>query len=229
MSCRAIACIFACALAIAVPSVHPRGVQSDAKAHSHARDSALSRGAPEVRFAGEVIDGQPFEYDIGHGLVFRLNPLGGNAAGGWVIEILPKVQPPDGPIEFTEIATPPYHFYNQRFLAGAYGYSAREAVAITPRKFYFVQSVADERIANEVVNAVLYPGAVSDQEKDRAAGEAAVLQLGRGELRILRSRIAKGKPGEPEIIDWMKFDVVLNFSPGVTLQRLLAPKPPSTH
>jgi hypothetical protein len=228
MSSRAIVSVFACALAVGVLPAHS-GVQSQAKSQPHVRDSAPSAEEPDVRFAGEVIDGQPFEQDIGRGLVFRLSPLGGNAAGGWVIEILPKVQPSDGPVEFAEIATPPYHFYNQRYLAGAFGYSAREAVAITPRKFYFVQSVTDEHIANEVVNAALYPGSVSDQEKFRVAGEAATLHLGRGELRILRSRVANGKPGEPEIIAWLKFDVVLNFSPGITLQRLLAPKPPSAH
>jgi hypothetical protein len=227
MSSRPIVAAFACALAFgAVFAVSP-GVQSVAKPQSPSRDSAPASDPSEVRFSGEVIDGQPFEQDVGHGLVFRLLPLNGNAAGGWVIEILPKVQPPDGPVEFAGIATPPYHFYNQRYLAGAYGYSAREAVAITPRKFYFVRSVKDEHIANEVVNAALYPSAVSDREKYRAAGEAARLHLGSGQLRILRSRVSKGKPGEPEIIAWLKFDVVLNFSPGITLQWLLAPKPPS--
>lgn len=220
------ACVFACALAVGAAFAYSGGAQSRAEPQSPARDPAPSPDATEVRFAGEVIDGQPFERDVGHNLVFRLAPLSGDAAGGWVIEILPKAQPPDGPVEFAEIATPPYHFYNQRYLAAAYTYSAREAVAISPRTFYFVQSVADEHAANEVVNAALYPEAVPEQEKDRIAGEAATLHLGRGQLRILRSRVTNGKQGEPDVIAWIKFDVVLNFSPGVTLQQLLAPKPP---
>lgn len=224
---RTIASVFACVLAGGAALAHSPGARSAGEQQSPARDAAPSPDAAEVRFAGEVIDGQPFEYEVGHGLVFRLTPLGGDAAGGWVIEIMPKVQPPDGPVEFVAIATPPYHFYNQRYLAAAYNYSAREAVAITPRTFYFVQSVADEQIANEVVNGALYPGVVSDREKERIAGESANLHLGRGQLRILRSRIANGKQGEPDIIAWVKFDVVLSFSPGITLEQLLAPIPPA--
>jgi hypothetical protein len=217
---------FACTLALGAALAYSGGVRSAAKPQSPARDPAASPGASEVRFAGEVTDGQLFEREIGRDLVFRLSPLAGDAAGGWVIEIVPKAQAPDDPIEFSAIATPPYHFYNQRYLAAAFGYSAREAVAITPRTFYFVQSVADEHLANEVVNAALYPGAISDQEKVRIAAEAATLRLGRGELRILRSRVTNGKQGQPDVIAWVKFDVVLNFSPGLTLQQLLAPKPP---
>lgn len=229
MSRRPIACVFACALAVGAVLFHSSGVWCAAEPQSPASDAAPSPDTSEVRFVGEVIDGQPFEHDVGHGLLFRLSPLGGDAAGGWVIEIVPKVQPQDGPVEFVAIATPPYHFYNQRYLAAAFSYSAREAIAITPRTFYFVQSVADEQIANEVVNAALYPGVVSEPEKDRIAGEAANLHLGRGQLRILRSRISNGRQGEPDIIAWIKFDVVLSFSPGVTLEQLLAPKPPTAH
>jgi hypothetical protein len=229
MSLRAIAFAIACALAVGAAPTHSGGVRSTAEPQSPARPVLSSSDASEFRFAGEVIDGQPFERDLGHGLVFRLNPLGGDAAGGWVIEILPKEQLPDDPVEFSAIATPPYHFYNQRYLAAAYGYSAREAVAITLRTFYFVQSVADERIANEVVNAALYPAAASEQDKDRIAAEAAAVRLGRGELRILRSRVTNGKAGEPDIIAWLKFEVMLNFSPGLSLQTVLAPKPASAN
>jgi hypothetical protein len=209
---------FACTCALAVaPGI---------SAQTSARDSAPAPDTSEVKFSGEILVGQTFEREVGHDMLFRLQPLAGDMGGGWVIEIVPKEQPADGPIEFAAIATPPYHFYNQRYLAGAYGYSAHEAVAITPRTFYFVQSVADERAANEVVNAGLYPATVSDQEKDRIAIESTRLQLGRGQLRIVRSRVSNGKAGESDSIAWLKFDVVLNFSPGVTLEQVLAPKPP---
>jgi hypothetical protein len=181
---------------------------------------------PELRFTGEVTRGQSFARDIGHNLTFRMTPATADEGGGWVIEILPPVEPPDDPIEFAAIATPPYHAYNDRYLAAAFGYSAKEAVQAPVRKFNFVQSVLDEQRANEVVNAGLYPSTVSEADKARIAAESAALNLGTGELRILHSRITTGKNGTPDTIAWVKFEVVLNFSPGLTLQQVLAPHPP---
>jgi hypothetical protein len=181
----------------------------------------------EVRFTGDVLRGQIYEYDVGHNMVFRLTPAASDEGGGWVIGMLPSVEPADESLDFVEIATPPYHGYNDRYLAATSGYSAREAVAVTTRKFYFVQSVADEHIASEVVNAELYPSTVSDDDKARIGTEGANVYLGSGELHIVRSRITPGKGGEPDTIAWVKFDVVLKFSPEITLQSVLAPHAPS--
>ena len=180
----------------------------------------------EVRFTGEVMHDQPFTRDVGHNLTFRLTPATADEGGGWVIEMLPPVEPSDDPIEFSAIATPPYHAYNDRYLAAAFGYSAKEAVQFTTRKFNFVQSVTDEHLADEVVNAALYPSTVGEADKSRIAAEAAALKLGSGQLRILHSRVTQGKAGSPDTIAWVKFEVVLNFSSGLTLQQVLGPKPP---
>ncbi len=181
----------------------------------------------EVHFAGEVVHEQPFTRDVGHHLTFRLTPATADEGGGWVIEILPPVEPSDDPIEFAAIATPPYHAYNDRYLAAAFGYSAKEAVQFTTRKFNFVESVTDEHLADEVVNAELYPSTVGETDKSRIAAEAAAVKLGTGQLRILHSRVTQGKAGSPDTIAWVKFEVVLNFSSGLTLQQVLAPHPPS--
>jgi len=210
---------FACAASLAAPG-NPRFTQ--------AQDQSAKRAvaeASEVRFSGEVLAGKQFVYDIGHGLNFGLEPLSGDGGGGWVIEIVPKVQAPDDPVEFSEIATPPYHFYNDRYLAGAYGYSTKEAVQMTTRKFNFVLSVGDEQKADDVVNAKLYPVTTSDEEKDRIARESASVQLGHGEFHITHSHVTLGKGNIPDSIDILKFDVVVNFSPGLTLAQVLAPKP----
>jgi hypothetical protein len=188
---------------------------------------AASSTTSEVRFGGEVLRGQWFEHDIGHDLVFRLNPSEADESGGWVIEILPKTQPPDGPAEFSAVATPPYHFYNDRYIEAVYGYSPREALQITARKFYFVVSLADQQIASDVVNAALYPSTSSEQEKARVAAEASGLSLGRGQLRILHSRLIVGKGGSSDAIASIRFEVSLEFSPGLTLQQVLAPAPPT--
>jgi len=179
----------------------------------------------EVRFIGEVARDQAFTRDVGHNLTFRLTPATSDEGGGWVIEMLPPVEPSDDPVEFAAIATPPYHAYNDRYLAAAFGYSAKEALQATTRRFNFVQSVTDEHLADEVVNAALYPSTVPEAEKSRIAAEAAALKLGTGQLRILRSRMTQGKDGSPDSISWVKFEVVLNFSSGLTLQQVLGPKP----
>ena len=217
---RLIMIFFACAVSLAALG-NPRFTQ----AQDQSAPKRAAAEASEVRFSGEVLAGKPFVYDIGHGLNFGLEPLTGDGGGGWVIEIVPKAQAPDDPVEFSEIATPPYHFYNDRYLAGAYGYSTKEAVQMTTRKFNFVLSVSDERKADDVVNAALYPVTTSDEEKDRIARESASVQLGHGEFHITHSHVTLGKGNIPDSIDILKFDVVVNFSPGLTLAQVLAPKP----
>ena len=223
MTCRWIAFLAACAL---LPAALGNSRSTQAQGESAAQRAEAE--ASEVRFSGEVFAGKRFVYDIGHGLVFGLQPLTGDGGGGWVIEIVPKVQPPGDPVEFSEIATPPYHFYNDRYLAAAYGYSAKEAAQMTTRKFNFVLSVADEDKANDVVNAMLYPSAISEDEKARIARESTSVQLGHGEFHITHSHVTLGKGNTPDSIDVLKFEVVVNFSSGLTLAQVLAPKPPAS-
>jgi hypothetical protein len=225
MASRPIAFAFVCAVVIGTAFGQSGGGKLKAAPNTVAASSAPADPS-EVRFTGEIFHGQAFTRDIGHGLAFRLAPAESDEGGGWIIQILPPIEQPDDPIEFSEIATPPYHAYNDRILAAAFGYSAREAVKVTTRKFNFVKSVADEHVANEVVNAVLYPSVVTEGEKSRIAAEAAGVGLGSGELQILRYRVASQK-AQPDVIAWVKFEVALRFSPGLTLQQVLAPKPSS--
>jgi len=223
MLCRSIAAFLAgafCFFALAESRPAP------AQDHSAAQRAAAE--AADVRFSGEVLPGKAFVHEIGHGLVFGLAPLSGDGGDGWVIEVVPKGQSEDDPVEFSEIVTPPYHFYNDRYLAAAYGYSAKEAVQMTTRKFNFVLSLGDQQKASDVVNAALYPVTTSDEEKDRIARESAGIQLGRGQLHITHSHVTLGKGDTPDSIDVVKFDVTIEFSPGLTLAQVLAPKPTGT-
>jgi hypothetical protein len=222
MSPRPAYVVLACAVALAAGFNLPAGAAP--QAGGQATPQAPAAEASQIRFEGEILRGQIYEHDIGHGLVFRLTPATSDEGGGWVIGILPAVEPADDAIEFTEIATPPYHAYNDRYLAAAFGYSAREAVQVTVRKFYFVRSVEDQQRAADVVNATFYPGTASEAEKVRAAGEAVSVNLGRGELRIIHSKITAGKAGVPDTIAYVKFEVVLDFSPGFTMRQVLAPR-----
>ncbi|HEX4003692.1 MAG TPA: hypothetical protein VHX36_13665 [Candidatus Acidoferrales bacterium] len=224
MLLRSIAAPLACALYLAALASAPSASAQDQSAAQRAAAEAA-----DLRFSGEALPGKAFVRDIGHGLVFGLAPLAGTGGDGWVIDIVPKAQSTDDPAEFSEIVTPPYHFYNDRYLAAAYGYSAKEAVQMTTRKFNFVLSVSDEQKANDVVNAALYPVTTSDEEKDRIARESASVQLGRGELHITHSHVTLGKGDTPDSIDVLKFDVAIYFSPGLTLAQVLAPKPTRSH
>ncbi len=232
MSRRPIAVFIACILAAGIPAppAHPQ----DQPTHASATDADV------LRFSGEATRGQPFTRDIAHNLFFRLTPATSDEGGGWVIEILPPfepagdpadasddVKPASDPVEFAAIATPPYHAYNDRYIAAAFGYSAKEALQDPVRKFNFVQSAQDEQRANEVVNAALYPSTIGEADKPRIAAEAAALMLGTGQLRITKSRVIAGKNGAPDVIAWIKFDVELNFASGLTLQQVLAPHPPA--
>jgi hypothetical protein len=196
-----------------------------------AQDQAPAAAPPadtaEIHFSGEVARGQAFTRDIGHHLAFRLTPATANEGGGWVIEILPPVEPADDPVEFSAIATPPYHQYNDRYVAGAFGYSAREAVQATLRKFNFVESADDAHRADEVVNAVLYPSTIGEADKPHLAAESAAILLGTGELKIVHAHLSAPKDGGPEIITDLKFEVTIRFDPGLTLQQVLAPHPPT--
>jgi len=187
------------------------------------RQSRAEAEKIDVRIAGEVTRGKIFQQEIGHDLVFRLAPSADSPDIGWKIEIAPKKDPGDGPIEFSAVATPPYRIYNPRYLEASFGNSAKDAVKITPRVFYFVQSVDDEHRAEECLNVAMYPTNVSDEEKVRVVAEQNDIQLGKGELRILKSHIGRGRTlSDAGTIDYLRFEVEVEFSPGLTMANILA-------
>ena len=82
----------------------------------------------------------------------------------------------------------------------------------------------DQQRAADVVNATMYPGTASESEKVRAADEAVSVNLGRGELRIIHSKVTAGKAGVPDTIAYVKFEVTLDFSTGFTMRQALTPR-----
>jgi hypothetical protein len=177
----------------------------------------------DLHIAGEVPQGKTFEYDIGHGLLFRLATPANSPDAGWLIQVAPKTDPEDGPIEFSEIATPPYHVYNDRCIATTYGRSATEVIQLKDRVFYFVQSVDDEHRAEEVVNAAFYPTDASEEEKVRVAAEQHQIRVGKGELRLLKSHVGRSRT-MPELgsIESIRFEVDFEFSPALTMADIIA-------
>ena len=179
---------------------------------------------PDLVFSGEIERGKTYTHDIGHDLEFRLEVASEGAFAGWDISVVPKAQPKDGPIEFSAIATPPYHNFNERYIETIFNFTAQEILAMSPRRFNFVLSVDDEHRAEEVVNAMLYPNSVSDDDKQRIEMSSANIQLGTGEFSIQRSRVTSLKdPLYPGSIEYLKFEVKLKFPPGLTMAQVLAP------
>lgn len=199
-----------------------------ASAQNHARKNksvAPEITNPDIQFSGEIDRGKTYIHDIGHDLQFRLEVASVGDYAGWDISITPKVQPTgDEPIEFSGIATPPYHSFNDRYLNTTYNFSAKEILEMSPRRFNFVLTENDEHRAEEVVNVALYPNSVSDDEKQRVSESAADIQLGTGEFSVVRFRITSLKdPLYPGSIEWIKFDVKLKFPPALTMSEVLAP------
>ena len=208
-----IAMILAVGLIASTPQNHrkPKPVQS-----------AIAEA--DLVFTGEIERGKTYIHDIGHDLQFRLNVAADGDYAGWDISITPKTQPTDGPIEFSAIATPPYHNFNERYIETIFNFTAKEILEMSPRTFNFVLSVDDEHRAEEVVNAMLYPNSVSEDDKQRIAMSSANIQLATGELAIQKSRVTSLKdPLYPGSIEYIKFEVKLKFPPVLTMAQVLAP------
>lgn len=201
---------------------HGTVARSAIGAHQKNRSRA-EREEADFHVTGEVSRGKGFQQDVGHGVVFELVPPSNAPDAGWVIEVVPKGPSDDDSIEFSSIATPPYHVYNDRILATAYGRSAHEIVGLKDRTFFFVRSAEDEHRAEEVVNAAFYPTDLSDQDRVRVASEEHQIEVSKGELHILKSHTTRSQTlGGPGTIEWIRFELEINFSPGVTMADVIA-------
>jgi hypothetical protein len=217
-----------------------QGQSEPAKPQAPGRAAPADSPAPDIVFTGEVDRGKPFDYDLGQdpgrgtgrkgdrgvarnagrGLVFHLDPAP-DVGSGWDIEIVKKGDLSDDRSDFVAVATPPYHFFNQRYLSTAYDYTAAAAVALSPRHFYFVGSDADYKIADREVNINVYPNHAISDEIDAADDEARKIQVGRGEFVILDSRITPATEKDSKgTIDWLKFEVRLTFHTGLNFRQV---------
>ena len=210
-----------CCLPIAAAPKHDSGAASTFGSQKKKNGRAE---AEEVDFhaTGEVMHGKTFVQNVGHGMILELLPPSNAPDAGWIIAIVPAEQPAGGAIEFSQIATPPYHAYNDRIIVPAYGRSAADVVNLKNRTFFFVDSVDDEHRAEEVVNAAYYPTDISDEERVRAVAEEKEIHVSKGELHILKAHTSKGQGfGGPGNVDWIRFEVDIEFSPGLTMADIL--------
>lgn len=172
-----------------------------------ASPKAAGGGCPVATFAGEVSAGQGFQKEFGEGLVFRLISEGDPVTPGWTLQVHEKSDT-ERKRDFLMIATPPYRFWNPRYLNVSYGYSAQEMVAIRIREFSFVTDRKQfDRIA-AALDKTLWSYGHPEQAVKQAT--AIVLNAPRcpGRLRILDARIERDEAGRGAIA-WLKFAVEL--------------------
>ncbi len=213
MQCRAYAALVSALLCTAIATAAPKT----------AHQPSFPSSKPDVAFSGTLAAGKSFQRDIDGRLIFRLVPSPPSYGKGWDIEIRPKGDPEGGFDEYASVATPPYHLYKPTYLNASYGVTAQKAVAMSPRRFQFIETPDDSQAASVVVNTVVY---TIDWPADKGSitAAAAKIPVGVGELRILDSRVTPGKNNEDlGSIDWIKFQVRLWLHSGETLKEVLFP------
>jgi hypothetical protein len=112
--------------------------------------------------------------------------------------------------DFAMVATPPYRFWNPRYVDTGYGVSAREALETTPRDFAFVATSADYDTAREALDVLLWSGTHSEAEVTSATRSMNALKTYPAELFITDGAVTPPDSLHPGgAIDWMSFRVEL--------------------
>ena len=169
-----------------------------------------------ISFRGRVSDNQAYERRIGEGLLFHLAPNG--AHFGWEIQVVPERREDTDRPEYIWVVTPPYHFWNPRYLDVSYGMSASEAVHFSPRNFNFVLNEEQYKKAADLVALAASSHPQSDKrsaeefekESQDAAEALFKFPVAKGRLLILNSRVGTlGENGKQGFIEWLEFQVDL--------------------
>ena len=169
--------------------------------------NASAFGEP-LSFSGRVEKGDRFEYPMGNGLVFRLLPNSAGNPPGWVITVATADRSRD---DYVWVVTPPYRFWNPRYIDISYGTSAREAAQISPREFYFVTNESDYKAASEAVDIILWPNNYKKKEIQDANDKLNAVSRRKGVFTIMNADLSPGPDGIQEILS-MEFKVEIDPS-----------------
>jgi hypothetical protein len=138
-----------------------------------------------VRLTGEVSEGQQWRGLIGQGWEVRLTPIPASGRGytGWDIAVNPEAD--EGYPDALLLATPPYGSLTQREIGTTFGLRAQDSIAWSPRRFHFLISAKDLRLARKLF-AELMPAPTAP----KGAGGAGASPVRAGE------RVEGTKPAE---------------------------------
>jgi hypothetical protein len=171
--------------------------------------AAIRQQDCEAIIRGAVIRDQDYERHFGDDLVFRLTAAA-NAPPNpqeWRIEVRPAAFPEH---EYTYYASPPFRFWNPRYIGTSYGYTAVRAVEHGVREFRFLTNEEDYARARRAIEVVLWPGNYSRAEYDAEVRTLGELAKGRGTFRILDSRLTPPTAERPlGGIERLEFEVTL--------------------
>ena len=167
---------------------------------------SASAFAEPMSFSGRVEKGERYEYPLDNGLVFRLQPNSAGNPPGWVITVAKSDRSRD---DYVWVVTPPYRFWNPRYVDVSYGTSAREAAEITPREFMFVTNETDYKTANEAVDILLWPNNHKKKEIEAAQDKLNGVPKRKGTFTITSAELDTGSDGIQEIRS-MEFKVEIN-------------------
>ncbi|MFN6993780.1 MAG: hypothetical protein ACK4PH_06215 [Aquincola tertiaricarbonis] len=159
--------------------------------------TAASAAAPPApackRFTlqGEVHAGQAWQRPIGGGLVFRLAP---DEDTGWQFGIRPARPRAGDELDYVSMMTLPLRGQHVTMMDTSYGTPAQDVVAYGRRRFAFLLRPQDAPRAGQLLHRLLWPLPDDDFEQTRQAlRQLQSLPAGSGELRIIRSRIERGR------------------------------------
>jgi len=174
------------------------------------------------REVGSVREGQLFDAPFGPGLRLRLDPdTMPTNPGGWTIRVL---GPGDPSHDLSMVATPPYRFWNPRYLDTSYGTDAARAVAIVDRRFRFVLSDAEYETAFRALGLLLWPAGHTETALKAARDTLKLAPTGRGVLHIVAATTRPPSRDHPGgVIETLAFSATLCVPQG--RQRLLRPEP----
>ena len=153
-----------------------------------------------------MFHGHEYQREFAPGLILKLTPND----SGWFIGVVPNA-PCKSNDDWAAVITSPYRGYNALDLDSSYGITAKEAVAISPRKLKFLLTCDDYKRESRRLEIVLSPYSYSDEVYDDALAKLGTSRAGAITLTILQSKIS---PAGEEVegrnygkIDWLRFKV----------------------
>lgn len=163
----------------------------------------------DTTISGEVNRGDRFEAALGRGLTFLLDPsIGPPNPDGWTIRILGEH--PDN--DFLMVATPPYRFFNPRYVDTSYGNTAEQAVAWSERSFSFVRTEEGFQRMHEAIGVLLWSAGHDSSDIEVAEKVATSVEKGSGVFRIVGSETSSPNREAPMgRIERLEFEVDFCF------------------
>jgi hypothetical protein len=207
-------------LLLVLLAVFPFGCKKPQVSASASPVPSLNKSAPmapnaakadTVRFSGEVKRGEQFRQAAGNNLIFALEPYAGNDSG-WTIRLIPGSDAKSVAMDCIGAVSEPLHGDKNLEIEPPEDLS-KEPMRWKPREFEFVPDSANCKSAWELMNLVYYPSKLTDEQRAEAGEKLGKIPTAHGKFTVIDSLLRPaGNPNDAGSIEWLKFEVELNFS-----------------